>query len=69
MLATHLYNADNTIDSNKAFEVLSKNPGLLNLLPLSPEDVEALTHLSTVIKNNESNDKLQEIIKIVKSYV
>lgn len=69
MLATHLYHADNTIDSNKAFEVLVKNPGLLNLLPLGPGDVEALTHLSTVIKDNESNEKLQDIIRIVKSYV
>lgn len=69
MLVSHLYNADQSIDSNKAFEVLSKNPNLVNSLPLSPEDLEALTHLSTVFKNNETNEKLQKIINIVKSYV
>lgn len=69
MLVSHLYNVDQSLDTNKAYEVLSKNPGLVNLLPLSPEDIESLNHLSTVFKDNDSNEKLQEILKIVKSYV
>lgn len=69
MLVSHLYHADNTINTSKAFDVLSKNPGLVNLLPLSKEDVDALVHLSTVFKDNESNEKLQRIINIVKSHI
>ena len=69
MLVSHLYHADQSIDNNKAFEILSKNPSLVNSLPLSPEDVESLKHLSTVVRDNESNEKLQRILKIVKSYV
>ncbi len=69
MLIPHLYHVDNSIDTEKAFEVLTKNPGLINLLPLSEEDFKVLANLTTAIKNNSSDEKLQKIINIVKSHL
>mgnify|MGYP003626688283 FL=1 len=68
-LATYLSNLDRTLNSEDVYQMLIKNPNILNQIPTDDNFLALLSKLNDVIIANKDNEGLQNSLKVFKSVI